>query len=268
MELNFTIILIVISLGILFGMLSTIAGIGGGVFYVSFMFLALLIPLNEAIDTSTFVILITSAAGFISYLKQGRTNLKLSLIFSSFSILGGLLCWLFLFYYPIDNESLKIIFAILLIITGLNMVYKAYKERKIDADNNNDIQNENYILKDHDYKKDLLKGAPFFVLAGFTAYLLGIGGGVINTPALNLIFGFPIHNATAISTSIIFFTAIVNTTIKIFTGSINYTIGLLLGTGSVLGAVLGAKISDKMPKIYLKGFVAILIVLLGINMLV
>ncbi|MHA1486633.1 MAG: TSUP family transporter, partial [Promethearchaeota archaeon] len=72
-------------------MVSVIAGIGGGVFFVSIMTLLFLFPINVAVDTSTFIILFSSLAGFITYLRQKRTNLRLSLLFSAFSILGSIL---------------------------------------------------------------------------------------------------------------------------------------------------------------------------------
>lgn len=143
-----------------------------------------------------------------------------------------------------------------------------YKRKKQDeAQNLGESSEKDFSLEDHDFKKELKRGIPFFLFAGFVAYLLGIGGGVINTPALHLIFGYPIHNATAISTGIIFFTAIVNTLFKIFMGQINYVMGLLVAAGSIIGALIGAKISNKMPKYLLQFFVAILLVGLGINML-
>ncbi|GAI80695.1 unnamed protein product, partial [marine sediment metagenome] len=76
---------------ILSGMVSAIAGIGGGVFFVSIMTLLFFIPINIAVDTSTFVILFSSLAGFITYLRQKRTSIKLSLFFSAFSIIGSIL---------------------------------------------------------------------------------------------------------------------------------------------------------------------------------
>ncbi|MHA1146773.1 MAG: sulfite exporter TauE/SafE family protein [Promethearchaeota archaeon] len=267
MELSLELILILIFLGLLFGALATMAGVGGGVFYVPALVLLLALPIKEAIDTSSFVILITSGIGFISYLKQKRTNLKLSLIFAIFSIMGALLCAFMLLFVVVENTVLRLLFGILLIFTGINMFHKINRGRKKSQKNPKNLV-ESYSLAEHDYKKDLKKGGPFFMFAGFISYLLGIGGGVINTPSLNLIFNFPIHNATAISTSIIFFTSIFNTISKIFLGQINYIIGAFLAIGSIIGALIGAKYSAKIPKLYLQFIVAILLIGVGINMLI
>ncbi|MFX0070098.1 MAG: TSUP family transporter, partial [Candidatus Hermodarchaeota archaeon] len=76
MELTWIIILILIILGFFVGIVSVIAGIGGGVFFVSILTLVFLMPIKVAIDTSTFIILISSGAGFITYLKDKRIALK------------------------------------------------------------------------------------------------------------------------------------------------------------------------------------------------
>jgi len=263
MELTWELILILILCGILFGALTTMAGSGGGVFYVSFMVIILGMAFDEARDTSIFIMVIASGTAFITYLRQGRTDVKLSLIFTSFAILGSILCWIFLFFVPVSNELLRIIFGLVLLIIAVNMSFKAYKDRNGEDSH----QHADFDLKTHDYKKDLKKGIPFFIAAGFASRLLGIGGGVIAGPSLHIIFGFPIHYATAISSSMVFFTAIFNLILLIFYGKINYIVGIFLAIGSVIGAIIGAKLSQRMPKQYLQIFVAILLIFIGINML-
>ena len=259
MELSLLITLLII-VGLFSGIISTIAGIGGGVFFVSTMTLLFLIPIHIAVDTSTFVILFSSFSGFITYLRQKRTNLKLSLTFASFSILGSVITSIIFYFIPIENYILRILFAITLLVAALNMIYKIVRAResgKFDSD---------FLIHEHDYQTNFKKAIPLFLLAGLTTNLLGIGGGIVNTPTLNIILDFPIHNATAISTSIIFFTAIYNVIIKSINGQINYLVGLFLAIGSILGSILGAKISKKMPKVYLQLFVAIILIILSINM--
>jgi uncharacterized membrane protein YfcA len=264
MELTPYIIFVLILLGLLSGILSSIAGVGGGVFFVSIMTILFLIPINIAVDTSIFIILFSSLAGFITYIRQKRTSFKISIFFSIFSITGSLLATILFSFITIDNYILKILFAITLLIAGVNMIYKGIKRK-----DGTEIQEVNYIefsLNNHDHKANFKKSIALFILAGFVANLLGIGGGIVNTPSLHMILKFPIHNSTAISTSIIFFTAIYNTIIKSLTGQIDYLIGLLIALGSVLGSILGAKISKRMPKKYLQLFVAMVLMGLAIRM--
>ncbi len=257
-------IVILILCGLIVGIISSLAGIGGGVFFVSFLTLLFFIPINIAIDTSTFIILISSGIGFFIYLKDGRTDLKLSLIYASFSILGSLISTLIFLFIEKNITLLNFIFAAVLIIVGLNMIYKAYKT-KMDVKNLSTKQ-QDFSFREHEKNHELIKGIPLFILAGFLANLLGIGGGVINTPTLNIVLEVPIHFSTALSTSIIFFTAVFNTIIKSIFGQIDYLIGLLIGIGAVAGTITGTKISSKISKFYLQIFVAIVLIGLYINM--
>ena len=264
MEYSLLVISLLIILGFFSGLVSVIAGVGGGVFFVSILTLLFFIPINIAIDTSTFIILTSSLAGFIIYLKQKRTTLKLTIIFSSFSILGSFSASLLFMFIKVDDYILKVLFASVLLIAGLNMIYKAIHTRR-NMNAQNEIEND-FSLKEHNFKINLKKTMPLFFLAGFIANFLGLGGGIINTPALHIILKYPIHNSTAISTSIIFFTAIYNTIIKALYGQIDYLVGITIAIGSIVGSIFGAKISNKMPKTYLQFFVAIVLMGLAIRM--
>ena len=264
MELSFYLVSLLILLGLLSGIVSAIAGIGGGVFFVSIMTLLFFIPINIAVDTSTFIILFSSLAGFITYLRQKRTSFKLSLFFSVFSILGSILATILFSVIKIDNFVLKLLFAVTLLIAGCNMIYKATKAK--NRATKQEVNHIEFSLNNDEHKISFKKAIPLFILAGFTANLLGIGGGIINTPSLNIVLSFPIHNSTAISTSIIFFTAIYNTIIKSLIGQIDYLIGILIAVGSIFGSIIGAKISKKMPKVFLQFFVAVVLVALALRM--
>jgi len=186
------------------------------------------------------------------------------LVFSGFSILGSILATIVFSFIIIDNSILKLLFAATLFIAGFNMIYKANKSK--NQNSKEEINHLEFSLNNQEHKLNFKKSIPLFILAGFVANLLGIGGGIINTPSLNIVLGFPIHNSTAISTSIIFFTAIYNTVIKSFFGQINYIIGLIIAIGSILGSILGAKISKKMPKVLLQFFVAAVLIVLALRM--
>jgi len=257
-------IIILLVFGFIFGILSSLAGIGGGVFFVSTMVLLFLMPINIAVDTSAFIILISSGAGFFTYFKEEKLHIKQVIIFSSFSILGSLVSTILFTFIEIESHILKILFATTILIAGINMIYKSIKSRKFNP--SQEEFDNNFILSDHDYKSNLKKSVPLFFLAGFTANLLGIGGGIINTPSLHIILHYPIHNATAISVGIIFFTAIYNTIAKSIIGQIDYLIGILIGLGAISGSVFGAKISGKIHKKNLQLLVAVVLMGLAIRM--
>jgi uncharacterized membrane protein YfcA len=259
------VIIILLTLGLIFGMIGSIAGIGGGALYMSVMILIFTLPINEARDTSTFTILLFSGAAFISYFRQGKLNLNLSLTFAGFALLGSITATILFIIFPIDNYVLKIVIGSVVLVSGLNMIRKAivsyYGDKK-----NNSVPDLEFSFENYDHKLFLKKGIPLFFLSGFVAYLSGIGGGMLFVPVLSILFGIPIHYTTAISASMIFFTNIYNTAVRMVIGEIHFLIGTLLGIGAIIGSLLGAKVSGKIPKNYLQFSVAAVLIVLAIRM--
>ena len=211
------------------------------------------------------IIVFFSFVSFISYFKKGKVDIKLSLIFAGFALLGGITSTIIFSLFPIDNSILKIVVASIILISGLNMIRKAVKTLKIERMNQNNW-NKNFSLETLEYKANLKKGIPLFFIAGFIAYLSGIGGGMLFVPTLNFIFDIPIHFATAMSSAMIFFIGIYNAAVRVFNGGIHYLVGILIVSGAVIGSILGAKISGKMHRSYLQFFVAVVLIILAIRL--
>ncbi|GAH14612.1 unnamed protein product, partial [marine sediment metagenome] len=170
-------IVILLVFGVLFGIIGSIAGIGGGALHMSLMVLLFAIPIDEARNTSSFIIVLFSGIAFISYFKQGKVDIKLSLIFAGFALLGSITATVFFIFLPIDNTVLKIIIASVVLVSGLNMIRKAFNSLKRERIKNNDLEIR-FSFDSFDYNSNLKKGIPLFYLAGFVAYLSGIGGGM------------------------------------------------------------------------------------------
>ncbi len=79
------------------------------------------------------------------------------------------------------------------------------------------------------------------MLAGF----LGIGGGIILVPVMTGLLSLNQHKAHGTSLAIIIPTAIVGSAIYAQRGDVNWTLVALIGSGSVIGAVVGAKMMMK-----------------------
>ncbi|MHA1726667.1 MAG: sulfite exporter TauE/SafE family protein [Promethearchaeota archaeon] len=264
MEFATQLIIILFFFGILSGFLASLTGTSGGTINVPILTVFFNIAIQEAIDTSVLIILITSSVALIIFLKQKRCNLKVALIFSAFSILGSFISSLIFSFYPLESAILKIIFSTLLIIIAINLILRDSFHRSQE----NQLEENSFQSQEaNTLKKDLKRGLPFFILSGFVANLLGIGGGVVNTPVLNLIVGYPIHFSTATSTSIVFFTALFNTIIKMLFGQINYILGLILSLGGIIGSIAGAHVSNRISKRKLQVFVMIFLIFLAILML-
>ncbi len=258
-------IIILLVFGVLFGIIGTIAGIGGGALHMSLMILVFAISIDEARNTSSFIIFLFSGIAFISYFKQGKVDIKLSLIFAGFALLGSITATVFFIFLPIDNIVLKIVIASVVLAAGLNMIRKAFNSLKL-ARLNNINQEIQFSFDSFDHNSNLKKGIPLFYLAGFVAYLSGIGGGMLFVPILTILFEMPIQISTAMSTTMIFFIGIYNAAVRMAIGKIHYLIGILIGIGAIFGSLYGARLSKKIHKHNLQFFVAVILIGLAIRM--
>ncbi|MHA2280316.1 MAG: sulfite exporter TauE/SafE family protein [Promethearchaeota archaeon] len=260
-------VILLLAFGVLFGIIGSVAGIGGGALHMSVMILIFGVLPLVARDTSTFIIFLFSGIASISYFRQGKVNIKLSLIFAGFALMGGVTATIFFIIFPIDknNTALRIIIASVVLTSGLNMIRKAFNTLRREKLNNVN-QEKQFSFDSFDHKTNLKKSIPLFFLTGFVAYLSGIGGGMLFVPILSIIFGLPIHVSTATSTTMIFFIGIYNASVRVVIGDINYPLGILLGIGAILGSLYGVRLSKKIPKQYLQFFVAVILIGLAIRM--
>ncbi|MHA2181955.1 MAG: TSUP family transporter, partial [Promethearchaeota archaeon] len=94
-------IIILLIFGVLFGIIGSLAGIGGGALHMSLMILLFAIPIDEARDTSSLIIVIFSFIASISYFIQGKVDIKVTLIFAFFALLGGITATVFFILIPL-----------------------------------------------------------------------------------------------------------------------------------------------------------------------
>jgi len=104
------------------------------------------------------------------------------------------------------------------------------------------------------------------VLIGVLAAKLGIGGGSLMVPILNLGVGLPLHIAVATSKFIIVFTALFGAATHLRLGHVIPEYLALLGVGTVVGAQIGARIARRLKPSWLRKIFSIVLTLMGLRM--
>lgn len=108
-------------LGFITGVISGMAGVGGGVIIVPALVLLFGFSQKMAQGTSiTMFILPIGLAAVIKYWQAGNVNIKVSLILALFYVVGSYISAGFA--QKIDEKILKNFFAILMLITAFNML--------------------------------------------------------------------------------------------------------------------------------------------------
>ena len=88
--------------------------------------------------------------------------------------------------------------------------------------------------------------------AGLVSALLGVGGGIVKVPLMNLVMGVPLRVATATSNLMIGVTAAASAVIYLLRGGIDPYVAGPTAVGVFCGAFLGARLAPRIDLRYLR----------------
>ena len=260
-----TLILLIISLGI--GIISTMLGIGGGVFIIMALVFLYNVSYVTSVSVSLSSMIALTIAGSIIYYKRKLVDLKLGLLFQMLTVSGAYLGAIATTIIP--SNYLKIIFGFFLIVMGYLMLRnRGETSSKINVADK--IIERRIVLGSG---KEVVYHIPIFFslisifIAGLLAGLLGIGGGLIVVPLLTLVCGFPIHIAIANSTFIMMATSISGALTHSFLGHTDLYLTLIVSLGYFIGGLIGPNITLKTNKKILKLLLEPVIIYASIRML-
>ena len=225
---------ILISLGLLAGGLAGLLGIGGGLIFAPVL-LWLNLPTHQALATSSFAIVPTALAGTIVHLQSGslptRSALAIGLAgFGSaliFGRLGGLATgWM------------------LLAMQTSVYVLLAFSIKEPPQAETNEAEEEETVedAEIEETSAPLLAGVG--CIAGWTAGMLGLGGGLVLVPLMSGPFAVPIHQAIRLSTVAVLCSASAASLQFLHEGRGIPWMGLTLGSVAALAAQWTARRLD------------------------
>ena len=257
-------LILYISLGCVSGFTAGLFGLGGGVLIVPgllWIFLRLKFPesiqMHLAEGSSLACMMFTSLSSIYKHNKLNNILWPIVKMMVPYVILGVILGAVFAWW--IHGFLLTLIFAIYLIFVAIKMLLGPVND--IKKSNNKDIQNNDVNL---DSIKFPNAGG---LISGFSAGLLGIGGGTFMVPYLNH-QKLNMSKSVATASAFIFPVAFVGTITYIISGYLHsdhphiiWTTGfiywpgvIIIGITSMIFAPVGAKCSNILPSKKLKKY--------------
>ena len=120
--MDFTVIVILLSVGLAAGFLSGLVGIGGGIIIVPVLVYFLGFSQHQAQGTTLFMFLLPIGIfGVLNYHKQGYVDYKTALTICSTFIFGSYFGSKFAI--SIDQKTIKQIFGVIIILLGCKMLF-------------------------------------------------------------------------------------------------------------------------------------------------
>lgn len=256
--MNLALYLLAIVIGVITGGITSLIGASGVMIIVPILTMLFKVSVHTAIGTSLFVDVIASLTVSYSYYKNGNIELKSGIWIALTSIIGAQLGASFA--SKMGEGNLSSSFGIVLVLAGLSMLHKSYKEKKDSSDTLSKLVN---------FKKEWQKILAALVIGlgiGILSGIFGAGGGVMILLALIVLMSFPLHKAIGTSTLIMAITALSSTVGYGVRGNIDFVLGSLLSVGAVFGGIIGSRYANKVNEKTLQKVVGICFMAMGIIM--
>jgi uncharacterized membrane protein YfcA len=263
-------------------MLGGLLGMASGIFIVPILTMFVGIDIHTAIGASLISVIACSCGSAAPFLKERLTNIRLAILLETATTCGAL-CGVFLAGL-IATQYLYLIFALILLLSAQQMLARrkesagvpSVKSDRWAALRLDSSYPDRALGRDVPYSiRRLPLGMTLMYGAGLISALLGIGSGVLKIPAMDTALRLPIKVSSATSNFMIGVTAAASAGAYFARGEIITSVAAPVALGSVLGAILGARILMNVPNDKLRiMFVGILIILaaqmllsaLGINL--
>ena len=265
-----TLAAIVFGAGVVAGGLGALLGIGGGVFLVPFLNLALNFPFTAAAAISLTTVIATSSAVSAGRTGKHLINLRLGMLLEVATVAGSLLGGVTAQF--LAQSTLQKLFGIVAAVVAVVMVSRIGRRNVIlDQAADPGVLGGRFYDEDSGgvvaYRVKRLAVALFAsFLAGDVSSLLGIGGGVIKVPALNAWCGVPLRAAAATSAFMIGVTATGGAVIYYGHGQLIPSLAAAAVLGVQVGSWSGLRIGDKAPVRWLKLLMAAVLVVVSVLM--
>ena len=260
--------LLLVATGAATGMVGAMLGLGGGVFLVPLLTLALGVPIRVAIAASLISVMSTAVASASVNLDRGLVNMRLGLILevatATGALAGGLVA------AQLTQRQLYLTFAVTVAAMGLVMAGRSGR-RNVIADLDVDVGRLGGRIREGESEylyrvRRLPVGVFASLVAGAISGLLGLGGGIVKVPVLNTFCGIPIRVAAATSTFMIGVTAAASAFLYYARGDVVLPVTAAVALGALPGSLAGARLSDRVATRALKVLMAIVLVGVGARM--
>jgi len=267
-------VLVIFLVSIIAGFIGALFGLGGGVLIIPFLTLVEGVPVPLAVGASIVSVVATSSSSAATYVQDHLTNLRLGMFLEIGTVAGAITGAFVAVFLP--ASVLFVFFGLILLYATIIMV----RARGIDfpADVKSDTTSRILSLggqyEDHSLNRVVkyeVTRTPLTVLigyfAGIVSGLLGVGGGIINVPTMNLVSKVPVKVASATSNFMIGVTAAASASVYLIRGDVNPLLAAPLIVGVAGGALLGTRVLKVTPPARVKVAFGILLAAISLLMI-
>lgn len=225
--------------GALIGLLLGVLGAGGAIFTAPLLMFGFDIPPREATTVSLVVVLLAAASGLLGHRGTRNVQWREGAVFGAVGTIAAAAgSWL---ATVLPDRVLTGGFSLLLVVAAVAMVRRPTASEGRGP------------------RRSLVVVTAAALGVGLVTGFFGVGGGFVIVPALVLVLGFGIREATATGLLVISINAMAALAVR-GPEYLDWSIALPMAAGAVAGSFAGAKLAPRMPRERLRQAFAVLMV--------
>lgn len=245
-------------------------GLGGGVFIVPLFTLWLGVDPKIAIGASAVCVVTNSVVGSRRHLNNGFVNFRLSMILQSTTAAGAIIGALIAL--AVSGNFLKALLGLVLMYAAVSMARgskQAVPDAELDAPDPwavmSEYQDGNQTVRYVPQRIDI--GLGVSGMAGVLSGMLGIGGGLVQVPVMNLVMKLPMRAAAGTSSFMVGMTSVATAAVFYASGNIDPAVTAPAMVGVLLGSSLGSALTKRVKIHQLMAIFLVIMVTLSISMI-
>ncbi len=263
--------LLVLVIGFVVGVPSSMVGLGGGFIIVPVLILFFQLPAQNAIAVSLVAICGTTFSSTLGYIRQRRVDYKMGLLYDVLDVPGIVLGAYITTLLP-QNFLAGIcgIFIILISVLVIKSKENPCSEEKPEANKagmewtRNRIDSRGKVFKYTLRSPHLALVSSFF--GGLMTGLSGLGGGITDISTM-ILLGVPAHIAVASSEFAMAITNGVGVVAHGFLNNILFEYALPITIGTIIGAQVGCSLAKRVKGKAIRRILSLIAIVVGLRLI-
>jgi len=262
--------LLVLALGFIVGVPSSMVGLGGGFIIIPVLILFFKLPAQNAIAISLVAICGTTFSSTLGYVRQKRVDYKLGLLYDVLDVPGIVLGAYITTLLPQNFLAgicgiFIILISVLLMKNPVNSCPEKPEANKTATEwTRNRIDSSGKAFKYTLHSPLLALASSFF--GGLMTGLSGLGGGITDVSTM-ILLGIPPHIAVASSEFAMAVTNGVGVAAHGFLNNILLEYALPMTIGTIIGAQVGCLLAKRMKGKAVRKILSLIAVLAGLRLI-
>lgn len=238
-------------IGLLTGLLSGTFGVGGGIVCTPMLRLIMHLDAHMAIGTTLALIVPTSVAGAVNYVKEKLVDLNTVKLLVLPAIIGTLIGAALTL--QVQGRTLMLLFAALITLAAVDLLSGFSNKLKQQAASKDELKKTDLDQADAISKKlSWLNVFPVGLLTGLLAGFFGVGGGFILIPILLAVYGMSAKSAFGTSLLVVACLSVPGTIAHSISHHVQFLLVLVMVLGAVPGSMIGSRLALRLKDSMLK----------------